>query len=393
MKTCHALACGLLMLSGIAARAEIAVSANDGKQLRPGDTVTTPTPDSIAVLDIAGGRAKVLGSLEMPAAMIGPPAAVALSADSKLAIVTACQSFAGDTLVPADTVSVVDIARPAHPRLLQTLHAGAGASGVSISPNGKLALVANSKDDSISVFSISGKTLANVGKVSLGANTGPTDVVFAPDGKTAIAVAQRSSSLVLLAVDGTTVTPTGKAFSPGRTPYGAVVTRDGKYAINTNLGGALQPAAAGDAPRRAGGMSRQGTISMTDLSSGAVVASVVVGPTPEHVAASADGKYVAVVVANGTASVRSDLKFDSVLGLLEIYAVGDGTLTPVARADTGHWCQGTTFSQDGKTLLLQCAAEREIEVFHFDGTTLVQDKQASLPFVSRPGSIATALSR
>jgi hypothetical protein len=238
--------------------------------------------------------------------------------------------------------------------------------------------------------------------VQLEENSGPTDVVFAPDGGTAIAVAQRASKLILLSVEGPNVTLKGRALVSGRTPYGAVVTHDGRYVINTNLGGAMPPAEAaatlqsadrGSRPRGAGGMSRVGTISMTDIISGAVSASVVVGPVPEHVALSADGKYAVAVIANGSAPVRSNPKFDSVLGILEIFAVGDGTLTPVARVDSGHWCQGATFSGDGKTILLQCAAEREIEVFHFDGSRLYRDHNATISMVSRPGSIATALSR
>ncbi|MDB5734624.1 MAG: hypothetical protein JWN16_1261 [Alphaproteobacteria bacterium] len=378
----------LLVLCVGAARAEIAVSANDGKQLRPGDSVTGTTPDSVSVLDFGGGRAKVIGDIAMPAAMIGPPTSVALSRSGAFALVTSCQVMAGDTLVPADTLSVIDLSRPSHPRVIQTLHAGMGASGVSISPDGKLALVANTRGDSISAFSISGKTLTALGDVKLEAGANPTDVTFSPDGKTAIAVAQRISSLVVLSVNGTQVAATGKAFSPGRTPYGAVVTHDSKYVINTNLGGATPP--AGVTPER--GMVREGTISMSEIASGTVTASVVVGPTPEHVALSADGKYVAVVVANRSAAVRSDPKFASVLGLLEIYAVGEGTLTPVARADTGHWCQGAVFSKDGGTILLQCAAEREIEVYRFDGKSLTRDG-ATIALVSRPGAIATASSR
>ena len=132
---------------------------------------------------------------------------------------------------------------------------------------------------------------------------------------------------------------------------------------------------------------------MVNLATGDIAASVEVGPTPEHVAMSADGRYVAVVVANGTAAVRSDPKWDSVLGLLKVYKVGDGTLTKVAQADTGHWCQGATIARDNKTILLQCAAEREIEVFHFDGSSLTQDKAATIAMGARPGSIATASSR
>lgn len=385
----------MLLAMSAAASAEIAVSANDGKQMRPGDTVTRPEPDSISVLEISNGKAKLLGSVAAPAAMIGPPASVAVSKNSGFALVTACQQLEGANLVPSDIVSVVDLSIPGNPRIVQTAHAGPGASGVSISPNGKLALVANTEDSTISIFSVGGEHIAKVGQVQLAAGARPTDVVFTPDGKTAIAVAQRTSSLVVLSVHGTEVKDTGRSFSSGRMPYGAVVTHDGKYVINTNLGGANDaPAAAPRRPGRGGGgMSRQGTVAMTDIATGNVTASVVVGPTPEHVALSADGRYIAVVVANGTASVRSDPNFNKVLGLLKVFAVGQGTLTTVAQADTGHWCQGATFSRDNKTILLQCAAEREIEVFKFNGTTLEQDHGATIAMGARPGAISTAFSR
>src|SRR5882757_10436550 len=150
---CAAIA-SIFLSSAIAASGEIAVSANDGKQLREGDVISTPTPDSVSVFDISNGHVNLIGSISVPAAMIGPPGAVAITPRGNIAIVTACQAFLGDKLVPADTVSVIDLSRPSHPRLLQTLHAGLGASGVSISPNGRLALVANSREDSVSIFSI-----------------------------------------------------------------------------------------------------------------------------------------------------------------------------------------------------------------------------------------------
>jgi DNA-binding beta-propeller fold protein YncE len=378
---------GLLLAMSVAASAEIAVSANDGKQMKDGDTVTGPQPDSISVLNISGGQVKVIGSVAAPAAMIGPPGAVAMSKDSRFALVTACQKLDGMNLIPDDLVEVVDLADPAHPRVVQTAHAGPGASGVSISPDGRLALVANTEDDTVTVFSLSGEHLTRLGQIQFPAKSRPTDVVFMPDGKNAIAVTQTASRLAVLSVNGTEVKDTGRWFSSGRSPYGAVVTHDGKYVINTNIGGANPAPGSMPVPHQGG------TVAMTDFATGKVMASVVVGPTPEHVVLSADGRYIAVVVANGTASVRSDPKFDKVLGLLKVFAVGDGTLTQVAQADTGHWGQGATIAADNKLILLQCAAEREIEVFRFDGSTLVQDKSAVIPMGARPGSISTAFSR
>ena len=44
-------------------------------------------------------------------------------------------------------------------------------------------------------------------------------------------------------------------------------------------------------------------------------------------------------------------------------------------------------------ILQQCATEREIMVFRFDGHTLTRDTSATLTFESRPGAIATQHSR
>jgi len=99
------------------------------------------------------------------------------------------------------------------------------------------------------------------------------------------------------------------------------------------------------------------------------------------------------VLANGAATVKSDPKYDSVLGILKIFAVGPGKLDEVARVDTCHWAQGAAWSDDGHTLLQQCAAERQIQVFRFDGRSLTQDKGAALSFEARPGSVATRRTR
>src|ERR1700761_5736592 len=226
---------GLLSGMSTMASAEIAVSANDGKQVKAGDIVDGPQPDSISVLNISGDQVKVIGSVAAPAAMIGPPAAVAVSKDGRFALVTACQKLDGMKVVPDDLVQVVDLADPAHPRVIQTEHAGPGASGVSISPDGKLALVANTEDDTVTVFSLDGRHLTRLGQVQFAAKSRPTDVVFMPDGKSAVVVTQAVSRLAVLSVNGTDVKDSGRWFSSGRTPYGAAVTHDGKYVLNTNL--------------------------------------------------------------------------------------------------------------------------------------------------------------
>ena len=125
----------MLAVCAGAAQAELAVSANDGKQMEAGDTVKGPQPDSISVLDISAKGVRQVSSLAMPAGMIGPPGGVALTRDSRLAIVTAYQKLVGGKLVSDDKVRLVDLRDPSHPRLLQTIKTGSGPMGASISPS------------------------------------------------------------------------------------------------------------------------------------------------------------------------------------------------------------------------------------------------------------------
>ncbi|HYS46891.1 MAG TPA: beta-propeller fold lactonase family protein, partial [Rhizomicrobium sp.] len=276
------LAAGVLLAASlvpVAALAGLAISANDGKQLQQGET-TGQTPDSVSVIDLGHYPPKVIGSVQVPAAMIGPPDAVAVGRNEKFAIVTASQKFdPADPLHPAadDKVSVIDLANPAKPRVLQTVAAGAGASGVSINPAGTLVLVAAKGEDAIIIFRLAANRLSPAGRVDLGKGAAPTDVIFAPDGRHAYAVAWGVTKIMELSVQGGTVTRTGNDVATGRNPYGAVVTPDSAWLINTNVGGALE------------GGDRTGTLTMVDLKAHRLALSLAAGRTTEHVALSPDG--------------------------------------------------------------------------------------------------------
>ncbi len=381
------------------ASAQIAVSANDGKQMRPGDNPPGMRPDTFTTIDLSVSPPKVMAQINVPASMIGPPNSVAVSPDSSFAIVTCSQKpdpSNPEKLVLADTVSVVDIANPDKPHVTQTVAAGDGASGVSMNAKVTMALVANTSG-SVSVFTIAHKKLTKIDTIQLESDSGPTDVVFARNGKHAYVVERGGSRIDILDVDGKKVTNSGQSIVTGRAPYGMSITPDGKYGIDTNLGGAIEehpepPPTEAGAPggRRRRGPPRAGTITLIDLTTNKVVDSAEVGPTPEHVDLSPDGKYAEVTVANNSALPPTSPNFNSVHGLMLIYGVIDGKLTKIASADTGHWCQGAVWNSDSTEILLQCATERDIEVYRFDGTTLSPDPSATLKFDARPGALATA---
>jgi len=377
----------VLLSTASAAYAEIAVSANDGKQLRPGEAPSTRTADHVSVLDLSASPPKVLGSVAAPASMIGAPAAVAVARNESFALVTAIQRLnAAGELEPAGVVSVIDLASKSAPKVVQTLQVSDGAGGVTINRAGTLALVSSNSDDTVAVFTVAGKRLTPVGKVQLPEKSRPTDVLFAPDGKSAIVVAQGAGKLLRLDVAGSRVTLGSQQVETGVQPYGVMISPDGKFAYNTNLGGAVRPAGAAATPGP-----RVGTVSAVDLATGAVN-SIEVGATPEHVALSRDGKYLAVVVANGSAAQPSAPGYNP-YGLLQVYGVNGTSLTRIAEVHSGAWCQGAVFTVDNRNLLLQCAMTKDIEVYRFDGKSLTQDKAATLKFDARPGSINTAFSR
>jgi DNA-binding beta-propeller fold protein YncE len=367
--------------------AQIAVSANDGKQMHPGDEPAGMRPDTVATIDMNHYPPRVLATIPMPASMIGPPNAVAVAPNSSFAIVTCPQKINpsdATKLIPADTVSVLDISNPKKPKVIQTAAAGQGASGVSINPEVNLVLVAN-RSGSVSVFSLAHKKLTKVDDVQLEAGSDPTDVVFSHDGKKAYVVERTANRLAILDVDGTKVTNSGQSIVTGKTPWGMAITPDGRYGADTNLGGAIDAIT----PAR-GAPPVSGTIALVDLKTNQVVDSADVGPGPEHVVFSPDGKFLEVTVDNGSAASTTAPNYSTTLGLILVYGVGNGKLTKIASADTGHFCQGATWNKDNNVILLQCATERDIEVYKFDGTSVTMDNGATLKFDARPGAISTA---
>lgn len=379
---------GVLAFCAGNAAAQIAVSANDGKQPRLWEAPGPAGPDTVSVIDLAQYPPSVIGTVQVPVSMIGPPASVAVSRDESFAIVTAAQRFdpADDTQFVLDgTVSVIDLADPRRPIVVQTVTAGEGASGVSINRDGTLALVASTGAGTVSAYAIAGKRLTPVGTLQLDPDPGPVDVAISPDGKTALVTQRRGSAIWRLAIDGTRVTDTGVTYATGDQPYGVVFSQDGAFAYNTNLLGDPRPTAAGQGPRI-------GTVTVIDLKKNAVVTAIDVGPTPEHLALSPDGKYLEVTVVNGSSADPASSNYNA-HGIMKIFRVDGARLTQVAETQTGAWGQGAVWSHDGGAILFQGAIDKSIAVYRFDGVSLTRDAEATLQFDTRPGAIGTAWAR
>jgi DNA-binding beta-propeller fold protein YncE len=355
--------------SGIAGYT-LAVSANDAKvRLENGvvRAIPNPGPDTASIIDLTRNPPAIIAEVEVPTSVAGPPFAVAVAPDESFVLISAATRVDpadATKIVSSNVLSVIDLqANP--PRVIQSLEAGAGASGISIDPACTLALVANRGEGTVSVFTIAGKKLTAAGKLQLGdAKSSPSHVVITPDGKRALVTRDADHGLTLLRIEGTKVEVTDRTFYAGFRPYGADITPDGKVAVVANMGR---------------GQGDVDTVSVIDLSLDPprTVNTVSVGTTPEGIKLSADGRWCAVVVQEGSNRPAGN-PFHHPGGRLVVLELEGTQLTKIADAPIGGWSQGVAFSADGHTLLVQNMVERDIQVFHFDGKTLRETSRLKL---------------
>jgi DNA-binding beta-propeller fold protein YncE len=361
-------------------RADLLISANDGKAVLVNGVNTVPdnpVPDTVSIVDLAATPPKVTAEIQVPTSLVGPPSSVAIAPDESFALVTAATKLdpADKTKTVANNiVSVLDL-RASPPKADVTLETGAGASGVAINAAGTLALIANRLEGTVSIFAISGKTLTPAGKILLGdAKSGPGAVAFTPDARRALVTRDGDNKISVLNIDGMSVTQSGRDIYAGLKPYGLAIDPRGAFAVATNVG-----MGNGDAD----------TISLIDLLANPprVVDTVTVGPSPESVSISPNGRYIAVTVINGTNKPK-DSPFFHERGRMPVFEVRNKKLVERTEAPIGRWCQGSGWNKSGTLILMQCIVDREIEMFKFDGKTL--KPAGAIAVNGGPAGIATA---
>ena len=160
----------VLLAASPAWAADIILSMNDNHTVlddQANQVAADPVrPDTVDFIDISQDPPRIVGTIEVPGSVVGPPFAVWMAPDSSWAILTAAtkaQSGAKFGIAPDDRVSVLDLTTTP-PHVTQTLHAGAGATSIRLSPDGTLALVCNRTEGSVSVFSVHDKRVGAGGQ-------------------------------------------------------------------------------------------------------------------------------------------------------------------------------------------------------------------------------------
>src|SRR5437764_2892740 len=184
-------------LVGSAWAADLIVSAQDGKFVRVDGRATFPQPapsDSLVVIDASQFPPVVKGTVEgLEHTVQGPPQAVAITPDGKLAIVAAPTryDYAAKKELFDNFLQIVDLeASPA--KMTGKLDVGAHTNGLAINREGTLLLAAG-HDGTVKVLAIEGKNLRLVNSVKVGEKR-LSGISFTHDGKAAI-VAQRDEKI------------------------------------------------------------------------------------------------------------------------------------------------------------------------------------------------------
>nr|UXE45858.1 hypothetical protein Hi04_10k_c5380_00010 [uncultured bacterium] len=347
--------CFVAAIASAAQGADLIVSAQDGKFVRVEGRATYPQPappDSLVVLDASQSPPVVKATLDsgLEHTVQGPPQAVAITPDGKLAVVAAPTRYDYDAKKELfDTfLQVVDLeATP--PKLTAKVDVGAHTNGLSINRAGTLLLAAG-HDGTVKVLAIEGKALRLLNQVKIGEKR-LSGISFTPDGKAAIVALRDENGAAVLAIDGTSVADTKERIATGVNPYAIDVSSDGRYAVigNTGISRTVDDA---------------DVVTLVDIRKRPFRAAqqVSVAATPEGVAISPDGNWIVVSSMAGSGLLANDPGRNK-LGKVALYSIQDNAVTKVNELPGGEAAQGVVFSQDSKTVLVQFDVERAIAVY------------------------------
>jgi DNA-binding beta-propeller fold protein YncE len=365
LKHCAAASLALLATTAIPAlAAPYMIVGNDEKPGTDaqGKPIVNPTgKDTILIVDLAKPEEpKVVATLPLENSIVGPPTNLAISPNGSIALVADSMTVAEENgvrkQVPTDKVFVIDL-KASPPKLVQTVTVGKQPSGLSFSPKGDMALVANRADGTISVLKIDGTQVTQTGTIPI--SPGVAHVEFTPDGKHALAVKSPDNKLAVLDVDGDKVTYNKLDLPTYAFPYNVVVSPDSKLAITADNGNGGSSDGNADA------------VSVIDLEGAHphVISHVTVEDAPEGLAMSPKGDLAVAVNVNG--SNMAQAWFHKPTGSVTVLRIQGKTVTPIKTIQVGVLPEAAAFSPDGNYIYVGNFADQDFSILKVDGTDVI----------------------
>jgi WD40 repeat protein len=348
---------------GAAQAAPFMIVGNDEKVLwdDAGKVVLSPEgKDSVLIVDLADPmNPKIVANLPLKNSVVGPPVNLDIDPTGTVALVADSMTVTkdGDALkqTPDDKIHVIDMkANP--PKLVTTISAAKQPSGLSFSPSGTLALVANRADKSITVLSVNGTDVKVIDTVPMGDEV--SHVVFTPDGKRALATKFSAHKVALLDVDGEKVTYNKLDLPAGLWPYNVAVAPGGKIALTSDNGGAGSSDGSVD------------TASVIDLEATPprVIDRVVVGDGPEGLAISPKGNVAVSVILAGSNNKPAFYYHRN--GHVAVLTIDGKKVTKVKDIEVGGLPEAAVFTPDGKYVLVGNYLDQDFSILQVDGTNV-----------------------
>lgn len=330
---------------------------NEGKLV-----LSLPGRDSVVILDLDEPETpRVVATLPIKNSVVGPPVNLAIDPTNTIALVADSVDVIkeGETLkqVPDDKIHVIDMkANP--PRLVATINAGKQPSGLSISPSGEMALVANRGDNSISVLSIKGTDVRVTDTVPM--NEQVAHVAFAPDGKRALAVKFPSGKVSLLDINGGKVTYNKLDLPTGPWPYNVAVSPDGRIALTADNGNAGASDGSVD------------TVSVVDLEAQPprIIDRVVVGDGPEGLAISPKGDLAVAAILRGS-NASKKVYFYNRNGTIDVLKIAGKRVTKLREIEVGGLPEAVLFTPDGRYLYVGNYIDGDFSIIRVEGGDVV----------------------
>jgi DNA-binding beta-propeller fold protein YncE len=326
---------------------------DDGKTV-----LSPPGKDSVLIVDLADPEnPKIAATLPLENTVVGPPVNLDIDPSGSVALVANSTDIVkeGDALkqVPDNKIFVIDLkANP--PKLAATVTGGKQPSGLSFSPDGKMALVANRADNSISVLSVNGTDVKVTDTISFPDSV--AHVVFTPDGKRALAVRFPAHKVSVLDVNDGKVTYNKVDLPTGQWPYNVVVTPNGKIALTADNGGSGSSDGSVD------------TTSVIDLEANPprIIDRVVVGDGPEGLAMSPKGDVAVAAILRGSNNKKAFYYQKN--GSLSILKIDGKKVTKTQDIEVGGLPEAVAFTPDGKYLLAGNYLTQDFSILKVNGT-------------------------
>jgi DNA-binding beta-propeller fold protein YncE len=339
---------------------------------------SAPGKDAVTIVDIGTNPAnpKIVANLPLMNSIFGPPTNLSITPNGQLALVANSmdwmQEGTGWKPAPDNKLYVIDLTTNP-PRLINTVTVGKQPSGMSINRAGTLALIANRADNSISVLAIQGKEVKLVDTVVIGEHV--AHVAFTPDGKRAIAGKFPGHKVAMLAVDGQKVTYAKRDLAVGLWPYNLDITPDGKLALTADNG------------NNGGSDGNVDTVSVIDLEAKPerVIDKVVVGDAPEGFAISPTGKLAVALLLRGSNNATSEFFYNR-NGSVVVLKIDGKKVTKIGEVEVRGLPEGAVFSPDGRWLYVGNFMDEDISVLRVDGET-VTNTGTLLKLPGKPASM------